>query len=311
MNRELFEDWLRDRLSDLPPEELERICAFYLDAIADRMEEGMTEEQAIHDLGEPEGLLQSIRASLPEYAAYRPVRRSVQRRTGRRGWLLGACGVVLLVASILTPVLFLTRSIVRTNSSTVITPIDSVTYVENSAEELVIPSDGSDEVSYRMGGIQQLTVSVQYGTLQVGPSPDDDLHIFGPHNYGLWTTEDGGVLLEEVQTDLRLLVPESLALVIKSELGDVALSDVQPLSLQVNCDIGDITLDRVSARDRITLESQLGSIFGSLSGRQSDYTIRSSVTLGGNSLPDGQNGGEIVLTVTADNGSVELIFEEE
>ncbi len=81
--------------------------------------------------------------------------------------------------------------------------------------------------------------------------------------------------------------------------------------MQVNCDIGDITLDRVSARDRITLESQLGSIFGSLSGRQSDYTIRSSVTLGGNSLPDGQNGGEIVLTVTADNGSVELIFEEE
>lgn len=177
----------------------------------------------------------------------------------------------------------------------------------------MIPSDGSDEydeVGCSISGIGQLTVSVQYGALQVGPSPDDDLHIFGPRNYGLWSTEDGGILLEEVQTDLRLLVPESLALVIKSELGDVTLSDVRPLSLQVSCDIGDIILDRVSARDRITLESQLGSVFGSLSGRQSEYTIRSSVTLGGNSLPDGQN-GEIVLTVTADNGSVELIFEEE
>lgn len=312
MNRELFEDWLRDRLSDLPPEELERICAFYLDAIADRMEDGMTEEQAIHELGEPEGLLQSIRESLPEYAAYRPVRRSVQRRTGRGKWLLIAFGAALLVACILTPVLFLTRSVVRSHVDSVAEPVESVPRVDSTTQELVIPSDESDEydeVGCTISGIGQLTVSVQYGTLQVEPSPDDDLHIFGPRNYGLWTTDDG-LLLGEVQTDLRLQVPESLALVIKSELGDVTLSHVRPRSLQVSCDIGDITLDGVSACDRITLESQLGSISGSLSGRQSEYTIRSSVSLGGNSLPGSQNVGEIVLTATADNGSVELRFEE-
>ena len=62
-----FEDWLRHRLSDLPPEELDRIAAFYMDAIEARMEDGMTEEQAIYDLGEPEALLEAIRESLPEY----------------------------------------------------------------------------------------------------------------------------------------------------------------------------------------------------------------------------------------------------
>ena len=41
MNQYLFEDWLRNRLDDLPPEELDRVVAFYLDAIAARMEDGM------------------------------------------------------------------------------------------------------------------------------------------------------------------------------------------------------------------------------------------------------------------------------
>ena len=46
MNKYLFEDWLRNRLDDLPADELDRIVAFYLDAIDERMEDGMTEEEA-------------------------------------------------------------------------------------------------------------------------------------------------------------------------------------------------------------------------------------------------------------------------
>ena len=70
MNKYLFEDWLRNRLDDLPADELDRIVAFYLDAIDERMEDGMPEEEAIHDLGEPESMLAGIRASLPEYVTY-------------------------------------------------------------------------------------------------------------------------------------------------------------------------------------------------------------------------------------------------
>ena len=65
MTRYDFEDWLRHRLSDLPREELDRIAAFYMDAIEARMEDGMTEEQAIYDLGEPEVLLEAIRPICP------------------------------------------------------------------------------------------------------------------------------------------------------------------------------------------------------------------------------------------------------
>ena len=37
MNKYLFEDWLRNRLADLPPEELERVIADLLADIDDRM----------------------------------------------------------------------------------------------------------------------------------------------------------------------------------------------------------------------------------------------------------------------------------
>lgn len=318
MNRELFERWLRDRLDDLPPEELERICAFYLDAIADRMEEGMTEEQAIHDLGEPEALLEGIRASLPEHTAYRPSRQSLQPEVSRRKWLLGAAGVALLVVSILTPVLWMTRTAVHTVVEEVpaiepgafSVPIDNSNYT-TEPEVIQISPDPAAEVSYCVGDAGQLTVCVLSGALWVEPSPDDDLHLLGPHEYVLRPLDDNIILLEDVQTDLQLLVPESLALLIKSDMGDVSLSDVRPLSLQVSCALGDISLDRVSARDSIVLESQLGSIFGVLSGGQREYTIHSSSAMGSNTLPDEQKGGEIALTVTADTGSVELFFEAE
>ena len=47
MKKQDFTKWLRYKLYDLPTEELERILQYYSDAIADRMEDGMTEEEAV------------------------------------------------------------------------------------------------------------------------------------------------------------------------------------------------------------------------------------------------------------------------
>ena len=107
MTRFDFEDWLRHRLSDLPREELDRIAAFYMDAIEARMEDGMTEEQAIYALGEPEALLEAIRADLPEYVqtTYQPVRRSKQSTVGRGKWIVA--GVAALAVIFALPVLLL------------------------------------------------------------------------------------------------------------------------------------------------------------------------------------------------------------
>ena len=63
MNKHEFIAWLRSRLSDVPPQELDRVAGFYASAIDERVEDGMDEAEAIHALGEPEALLQEIHAA--------------------------------------------------------------------------------------------------------------------------------------------------------------------------------------------------------------------------------------------------------
>ena len=61
MKKQDFTKWLRYKLYDLPTEELERILQYYSDAIADRMEDGMTEEEAVDALGTREDILTILR----------------------------------------------------------------------------------------------------------------------------------------------------------------------------------------------------------------------------------------------------------
>lgn len=53
-----FINALGDRLSALPPEEVRPLLDYYMEIVADRMEDGMTEEEAIESLGSIEELAQ-------------------------------------------------------------------------------------------------------------------------------------------------------------------------------------------------------------------------------------------------------------
>ena len=53
MKREEYLDRIRALLQNLPPEDLERSLAFYAESIADRMEDGMSEEEAVASLESP------------------------------------------------------------------------------------------------------------------------------------------------------------------------------------------------------------------------------------------------------------------
>ncbi len=54
MDKAGFLEELRQRLSGLPREELEERLSFYGEMLEDRMEEGLTEEEAVAVLGSPE-----------------------------------------------------------------------------------------------------------------------------------------------------------------------------------------------------------------------------------------------------------------
>lgn len=65
MNKEYFLIELREKLSGLPQEEIEERIAFYNEMINDRMEDGLTEEAAVGEIGSVDSVAEQIMAEIP------------------------------------------------------------------------------------------------------------------------------------------------------------------------------------------------------------------------------------------------------
>ena len=60
MNRAEFLTQLRGQLKPLPQSEIEKTISFYIEAINDRMEDGMSEEEAVASLETPDAIAREI-----------------------------------------------------------------------------------------------------------------------------------------------------------------------------------------------------------------------------------------------------------
>ena len=65
MNKKTFAETLRSRLSGLPKEDIERSVEFYCEMIDDRMEEGVTEEEAVAQIGSVDDVIAQIMQEMP------------------------------------------------------------------------------------------------------------------------------------------------------------------------------------------------------------------------------------------------------
>jgi uncharacterized membrane protein len=65
MTKESLLMWLREAFSAYPPEEVEERLRFYEELIDDRMEEGMTEEEAVASLGSLEEVIAKMGTEIP------------------------------------------------------------------------------------------------------------------------------------------------------------------------------------------------------------------------------------------------------
>ena len=69
MTRDEFLGRLGELLACLPAEQVEETKAFYAEAIADRMEDGMSEEEAVAAMGTPGEVAEATLDDLPACAA--------------------------------------------------------------------------------------------------------------------------------------------------------------------------------------------------------------------------------------------------
>lgn len=65
MNKQQFLEQLRDCLSGLPRKELEERLTFYSEMIDDRMEEGLSEEEAVKEIGSVDKVFSNIIDEIP------------------------------------------------------------------------------------------------------------------------------------------------------------------------------------------------------------------------------------------------------
>ena len=88
MRKQEFIATLRARLSGLPPKETEECVGFYSEMIDDRMEEGLSEEDAVSEIG-------SVDTIISQIVADTPLSKLIKEKTPKRR--LGVWEIVLLV----------------------------------------------------------------------------------------------------------------------------------------------------------------------------------------------------------------------
>lgn len=296
MKKQDFEKWLRYTLYDIPTEELERILQYYSDAIADRMEDGMTEEEAVAALGTREEILAACRMGLPTQTAV--------KRSRKKVWgFLAAAAVLLSLCAVVLPKLFPAPV-----QSPLVTPPETATndeiswdglHVEIKSPAVSTISDFKNQMTLNFATdcLHALSIWEDVGNITVEPSSDDEIHVFFPDitHYDRMTTYDGILKIARVNNrpqsgDLLVQVPEGFDLFLDANYGNIQLSGIAPRSLELQCDVGDIS--------------------GFLAGGQADYDIHTSVDVGSCNLPATQQTDGIPLTVRVDVGSIDLTFEE-
>lgn len=83
MNKEAFCSELRKRLSGLPQEDLEERISFYSEMIDDRVEEGLTEEEAVAEIGTVDSIVEQIMSEIP---LTKLVREKVRPKRSLKAW---------------------------------------------------------------------------------------------------------------------------------------------------------------------------------------------------------------------------------
>jgi uncharacterized membrane protein len=95
MNKNEFVNTIKTRLSSYPENEIDRAMSFYVESIDDRIEDGMTEEEAVASLGDINDIVNNIKGELPLNTIVKNKIENQKKKSNSNVWLI----VVLLVTS--------------------------------------------------------------------------------------------------------------------------------------------------------------------------------------------------------------------
>lgn len=217
MTKELFLFELTQQLNNLPKEERDRTREYYSEMIADRMEGGMDESEAVAALGDPESIARGVLQSWRELNASKPVPQQPR-----------ACAL---------------------NSVSIEDPSGDIT-VESGAE------NGAYELQYENCSAEDYSLSEQDGTLvirYIRQKPEKPFSFFNMlSNRRLTVRLAGSVEGLSVRTssgDIDLDHLNIQALTLSSASGDITIENVRCADAALSTASGDAKLREFSAEN--------------------------------------------------------------
>ena len=344
MDRDQFFRKLRRRIRSLPPDEVERVVAYYGEMVADKVESGWTEREAVAGLGGVDALAQKI---LEENPNRRP------RNPGRAVAVVAVslCGILLIVLAVGA---IWTWAAVGTakdgaplfagwgrasahETKTYTAGAEGIGSVRIRAEYKRVQVEAADsdkiEVEYETNGDQTYDFSSGGGVFNL---KNEDRGVRGwlgtkddaprvtvrlPEGYAgglsvdnLGYTEIAGLRsLGEVECNsdnAAIRIVDCSAQSVRIETHNAAI-DLDGLAAgRVSADTTNAAI-RIRSLDSpdVTLDTTNGLIAGSVRGAEEAYTVRSQTTNAVSNLSD-RDGGDRKLTIRTTNALIHVEFEE-
>ncbi|HIT33958.1 MAG TPA: DUF4097 family beta strand repeat protein [Candidatus Faecousia intestinigallinarum] len=177
--------------------------------------------------------------------------------------------------------------------------------------------------------IRGIHMDVRDREITVSPSPDDQIHLVYFENskeyYDIsvsadkvltitsesskeWTDFIGGKPAAE-DRKISLQIPDALIgyLILSTTNEDITLSALRiedTVSLSANG--GNIIFDTLDVGKALALTAKNGNISGTVAGSYDDFSIVTEIKKGESNLPEKKENGEKTLTVSCNNGDVDI-----
>ena len=193
-------------------------------------------------------------------------------------------------------------------------------------------SEPFEEKSYTSDTqIQEINLEVQDREIEVSLSQDQQIHIQYSENskeyYDISVSEENVLTMASASnkewTDyigtkpsaedrkISLQIPDALLenLTLSTTNEDITLPALAVTgSISVSSNGGNITFGNLEVGSALTLDVKNGNISGAVVGGYDDFSIHCESKKGENNLPDDKEGGEKTLTVSSNNGDVNIEF---
>lgn len=128
-----------------------------------------------------------------------------------------------------------------------------------------------------------------------------------------WTDYIGWKTSDE-NRKILLEVPDALldALTLSTTNGDIILPTLSVnKSISISSNNGNINFEHLDVGQALYLTAKNGDIDGMVIGSYDDFSIQTEIKNGDSSLPDKKDGGEKILSVSSNNGKVNVEFINE